>query len=136
MSGPECDSALAQHLRTRDDVLGLNLFGGGDAVTASSAKITTTLYKINRAKRDMPDPCTQRKAVCKGSARRADAEDVRVIAYGCAYEKELRLRDPRPRLLRCSCAVPWIRCDACHYPAAAAAVFQRFGLYEEITAGS
>jgi hypothetical protein len=31
-----CDSALAQHLRTRDDVLGLNLVGGGEAVTTSS----------------------------------------------------------------------------------------------------
>ena len=31
-----CDSALAQHLRTRDDVLGLNFFGGGEAVTTSS----------------------------------------------------------------------------------------------------
>jgi hypothetical protein len=32
-----CDSALAQHLRTRDDaVLGLNFFCGGEAVTTSS----------------------------------------------------------------------------------------------------
>ena len=31
-----CDSALAQHIRTLDDVLGLNLFGGGEAVTTSS----------------------------------------------------------------------------------------------------
>jgi hypothetical protein len=53
MSGPEYDSALAQHLRTRDDVLGLNLFGGGEAVTTSSAKITTTWYKINRATRNI-----------------------------------------------------------------------------------
>jgi hypothetical protein len=30
------DSALAQHFRTPDDVLGLNLFGGGEAVTTSS----------------------------------------------------------------------------------------------------
>jgi hypothetical protein len=36
MSEPEYGSALAQHLRTRDDVLGLNLFGGGEAVTTSS----------------------------------------------------------------------------------------------------
>jgi hypothetical protein len=36
MSGPECDSALAQHLRTRGAVVGLNLFGGGEAVTTSS----------------------------------------------------------------------------------------------------
>jgi hypothetical protein len=33
------------------------------------------LYKINRTKRDMPDPCTQRK----GSERRADAEDVSLL---------------------------------------------------------
>jgi hypothetical protein len=39
MSGPECGSALAQHLRTRgDDVFGLDLFGGGEAATTSSAK--------------------------------------------------------------------------------------------------
>ena len=31
-----CDSALAQHIRTLDGVLGLNLFGGGEAVTTSS----------------------------------------------------------------------------------------------------
>ena len=31
-----CDSALAQRLSTRDGVLGLNLFGGGEAVTTSS----------------------------------------------------------------------------------------------------
>jgi hypothetical protein len=32
-----CDSALAQHIiRTLDDVLGLGLFGGGEAVTTSS----------------------------------------------------------------------------------------------------
>jgi hypothetical protein len=36
----------------------------------------------------MPDPCTQRKGI---SERRADAEDVSLLAYGCAYEKELRL---------------------------------------------
>jgi hypothetical protein len=36
MSGPEYGSALAQHLRTRGDVLGLNPFGGGEAVTTSS----------------------------------------------------------------------------------------------------
>ena len=75
MSEPEYDSALAQRLRTRDDVLGLNLFGGGEAVTTSSAKITTTWYKINRATRNMPNPCTQRK----GSERRADAEDVSLL---------------------------------------------------------
>jgi hypothetical protein len=56
MSEPEYDPALAQHLRTRDGVLGLmhNLFGGGEAVTMSSSKITTALYKINRATRNMP----------------------------------------------------------------------------------
>ena len=75
MSEPEYDSALAQHLRTRDDVLGLNLFGGGEAVTTSSAKITTTWYKINRTTRNMPNLCTQRK----GSERRADAEDVSLL---------------------------------------------------------
>jgi hypothetical protein len=75
MSEPEYDSALAQHLRTRDDVLGLDLFGGGEAATTSSAKITTTWYKISRATRNMPNPCTQRK----GSERRADAEDVSLL---------------------------------------------------------
>jgi hypothetical protein len=56
MSEPEYDPALAQHLRTRDGVLGLmhNLFGGGEAVAMSSSKITTALYKINRATRNMP----------------------------------------------------------------------------------
>jgi hypothetical protein len=72
MSGPEYGPAWAQRRRTRGDVLGLGLFGGGEAVTASSAKITTAVHKTGRTKREMPDPCTQRK----GSERRADAEDV------------------------------------------------------------
>jgi hypothetical protein len=75
MSGPGYGSALARHLRTRGEVLGLDLFGGGEATTTSSAsKITTTLYKVNRTKRDMPDPYTQ-----KGTERRADAEDVSLL---------------------------------------------------------
>jgi hypothetical protein len=121
MSEPECGSALAQHLRTRDDVLGLSLFGGGGAATTpSSAKITTTLYKISRATKNMPNPCTQRK----GSERRAGAEDVALLTYVLMKRNcDCELR----RLLRCSCscAIRWIRCDSYHYPAAAAAVFHR-----------
>ena len=45
-------SALEQHLRTLDQVLGFDLFGGGEAVEASSAKIMTKRYAVDRTKKD------------------------------------------------------------------------------------
>ena len=65
-------SALEQHLRRLDQVLGFDLFGGGEAVEASSAKIMTKRYAVDRTKKDMPEPCKARK----GSERKDDAEDV------------------------------------------------------------
>jgi hypothetical protein len=68
-------SALEQHRRTLDQVLGFDLFGGGEAVEASSAKIMTKRYAADRTKKDMPEPCKARK----GSERKDDAEDVGLL---------------------------------------------------------
>jgi hypothetical protein len=46
MSGPGYGSALARHLRTRGEVLGLDLFGGGEATTTSSASKITDHHHI------------------------------------------------------------------------------------------
>ena len=53
-------SALEQHLRRLDQVLGFDLFGGGEAVEASSAKIMTKRYAVDRTKR-----------ICQNRARHA-----------------------------------------------------------------
>ena len=68
-------SALEQHLRRLDQVLGFDLFGGGEAVEASSAKIMTKRYAVDRTKKDMPEPCKARK----GNERKGGAEDVALL---------------------------------------------------------
>ena len=48
--GPDSGaSALAQHLRTRDDVLGLNLFGGGEAPVTTSSEESEAVEDIEHS---------------------------------------------------------------------------------------
>jgi hypothetical protein len=56
-------SALEQHLRRPDQVLGFDLAsrisGGGEAVAAPSAKVVTKRYAVDRTKMDMPEAAVQ-----------------------------------------------------------------------------